>query len=145
MSDLLSCPFCGGNAKVEQIDAQNHIILAELMGFDKRAFIECENCGSIMIGETVEDVEEKWNSRNDGRIVRCKDCDHAHINRYSEEIVTCFFAWNEQIRKRLLQLRKKKGVVNMGLYCPILKKDCIGFQCAFYNTLYGCCGVKLNV
>lgn len=65
MSDLLSCPFCGGNAKVEQIDAQNHIILAELMGFDKRAFIECKNCGLIMMGETVEDVEEKWNSRNE--------------------------------------------------------------------------------
>lgn len=108
MSDLLSCPFCGGNAKVEQIDAQNHIILAELMGFDKRAFIECENCGSIMIGETVEDVEEKWNSRNDGRIVRCKDCDHAHINRYSEEIVTCFLHGMSKLGRDYCSYGKRK-------------------------------------
>jgi hypothetical protein len=62
MSELLTCPLCGGEVHLEEIEPHKHLngILPDHPG---SWFIEC-SCGVGIIGEDRQDVIDRWNRRH---------------------------------------------------------------------------------
>jgi hypothetical protein len=71
-NDLLSCPFCGGQASrgTHRISDKQTI---KLNGQDTFHFINCIICGSnnqgILGHKTIAKAEEHWNKRNNNKKV----------------------------------------------------------------------------
>lgn len=98
MSELLPCPFCGGEAET---------LTAESMYGGYLFGIMCNDCRSRGdVYDTEEEAIEAWNTRAayemDGceEIVRCRDCtqresDYCHwIDRFIK--LNGFCAWGER-------------------------------------------------
>lgn len=62
-TELLPCPFCGGEAILNIIPPHTHTIATFMPDCEGEAFIECTECTCILAGRTAEEVIEAWNSR----------------------------------------------------------------------------------
>lgn len=62
MTELLKCPFCGGDALLEVVPPHKHII-STMPDYEGGAFIECAKCNCAMSGSTAEEITEAWNTR----------------------------------------------------------------------------------
>lgn len=61
-TQLLPCPFCGGEVVVDEIEPHIHSnpIFPDFGG---SVYAECPNCDFYMSKPTVEELEEAWNRR----------------------------------------------------------------------------------
>lgn len=72
--ELKKCPFCGGEAKLNDVD---HGILF---------FVSCKNCGAATFAANKSSIAEKsWNRRAEPEISRCRDNEEA-IMRLEEKL-----------------------------------------------------------
>lgn len=66
MDKLKPCPFCGGEATIDEIPPHKHVIATFMPDCEGECFIECTKCG-CMIGADGADAKEKviehWNRR----------------------------------------------------------------------------------
>lgn len=51
MEQLKSCPFCGGEARIEVIKPHTHKLATFMPDCEGRSFVECQ-CGAAISGET---------------------------------------------------------------------------------------------
>lgn len=78
MSELKSCPFCGGT--------DLHLESFSGWGAD---VVECYDCLAIFSQQEItceEDLVRAWNRRvkDEPEIIRCEDCKHMIINKKHE-------------------------------------------------------------
>ena len=66
MSDmeLKPCPFCGGEAVINEIPPHKHtfVNMPDCEGF---TYIECTGCGCTIGADTTQQAIEAWNRRAD--------------------------------------------------------------------------------
>lgn len=59
---LKSCPFCGGEARIEVIGPHTHTLTTFMLDYKGGAFIECK-CGAAISGDTKDAAIAAWNKR----------------------------------------------------------------------------------
>lgn len=59
---LKSCPFCGGEARIEVIEPHTHTLTTFMPDYKGGAFIECK-CGAAISGDTKDAAIAAWNKR----------------------------------------------------------------------------------
>lgn len=65
MDKLKPCPFCGGEAIINEIPPHTHVIATFMPDCKGMCFIECSQC-SCGIGEDTKELAiERWNRRTD--------------------------------------------------------------------------------
>ena len=84
---LLPCPFCGGEADIEEISGNP---------FTNEPYtwaVGCKDCNIGWYKETKEDAIATWNRRADAvPVVRCKDC-----KQYNTTGCSKGFGWCESM------------------------------------------------
>ena len=63
MTELKKCPFCGGEAIINEIEPHTHIFSTFMPDYEGATFIECSECTCGVSGETREGAIEAWNRR----------------------------------------------------------------------------------
>lgn len=90
-TELLNCPFCGGEAIINTIEPHTHIIdkVAQFMpDYNGGTFIECTKCTAALSGDTEAEAISAWNTRAEAqaepRALICSGCVHQGL--YENEI-----------------------------------------------------------
>ncbi len=60
---LETCPFCGGEAILYEIEPHSHRLGDIVIPFEGEFFVECTSCACGLSGATKDDAVKVWNRR----------------------------------------------------------------------------------
>ena len=66
MSELKPCPFCGGEAIINEIEPHTHVFATFMPDYGGSTFIECTGCTYAISGQTKDEAIAAWNRRVGG-------------------------------------------------------------------------------
>ena len=104
MTKLKRCPFCGGEAEVEN-NGKTHFD-EDTMGVvdctePDEFWVECEKCGAVIgVFSTIESAIDGWNTRTPEEIVRCGECRFFEKESELELVVAYNFCGRYAVNKK---------------------------------------------